>query len=135
MKEWGNMETLEEQREDILDFLSELEVEATQIFICYALDKLLLILGNIINKPHEEKYKVLKMDNQVFYSNIGRFNTGIKLIKFLGFETIRLESNKLAYKYTVPTLKGIHPLLLLAYDEIRTALAKNQADKLQDSTA
>ena len=62
-----------------------------------------MILGNIINKPLEDKFKVLKMDNQVFYSNIGRFSTGIKLIKYLGFEAIRLENNKLAYKYTVPT--------------------------------
>jgi hypothetical protein len=29
MSEWGNMEELEEQREDILDFISELEIEAT----------------------------------------------------------------------------------------------------------
>jgi hypothetical protein len=74
-----------------------LEVEVTQIFICYTLEKLIMILGNIINKPTEEKFKTLKMDNNVFYSNIGRFQTGIKLIKYLGFETVRLEDNKLAY--------------------------------------
>ncbi|CDW86596.1 UNKNOWN [Stylonychia lemnae] len=130
MQEWGNIEQLEDQREDILDFISELEIEATQIFICYTLEKMIMILGNIISKPSEEKYKVLKMDNQVFYSNIGRFSTGIKFIKYLGFETIRLENNKLAYKYSVPTVKGIHPMLLLCYDELRTALAKNQSEKL-----
>ena len=133
MKEWGNIEQLEDQREDILDFISELEIETTQIFICYTLEKMIMILGNIINKPNEEKYKILKMDNQVFYSNIGRFQTGIKFIKYLGFETIRLEDNKPAYKYTVPTLKGVHPMLLLCYDELRTALAKNQAEKLTES--
>jgi hypothetical protein len=89
-----------------------------------------MILGNIINKPTEEKFKTLKMDNNVFYSNIGRFQTGIKLIKYLGFETVRLEDNKLAYQYKVPTAKGIHPLLLLCYDELRVALAKNKGEKL-----
>ena len=130
MQDWGKIEDLEEQREDILDFISELEIEATPIFICYTLEKLITILGNIINKPLEEKYKILKMDNQVFYSNIGRFNTGIKLIKFLGFESTRLENNKLAYQYSVPTSKGVHPLLLLTYDELRVALARNQGERL-----
>eukprot|EP00347_Sterkiella_histriomuscorum_P017381 403349603 len=136
MKEWGSehmLEQLEEQREDILDFISELEIECSQIFIVYTLEKLVMILGNIINKPTEEKYQVLKMDNQVFYSNIGRFQTGIKFIKYLGFESLRLENNKLAYKYSISTQKGVHPLLLLAYDELRTALAKNQGGKLDQS--
>ena len=74
------------------------------------------------------------MDNQVFYSNIGRFATGIKFIKFIGFESIRLpDNNKLAYKYSVNTSKGIPPLMLLAYDELRIALAKNQSNKLSPS--
>ena len=45
------MDTIEEQREDILDLISELELEATPIFICYALEKLIAILGNIIKSP------------------------------------------------------------------------------------
>ncbi len=57
------MEELEDKREDILDLLSELEVEATQIFICYSLEKLVMIFKNIIQNPLDEKYKVLKMDN------------------------------------------------------------------------
>lgn len=131
MKDWGNIEQLEEQREDMLDFISELELEATPIFICYCFEKMITILGNIINNPNEEKYKTLKMDNNVFYSNIGRFQTAIKLFKFLGFETIRMENSKLAYKYSQPTVKGVHPLMLLTYDELRMALAKNIADKLE----
>jgi hypothetical protein len=120
MAQWGNMETLEDQREDVLDFISELELEATPIFICYTLDKLIMILGNIIKNPLEDKFKTLKMDNKVFYSNIGRFSAGIKFIKYLGFESIRLtEDNKLAYKYGINLSKGVHPLLLLAYDELR----------------
>ena len=129
---WGNVEELEDQREDLLDLISELELEATPIFICYTLDKLVMILKNIVQNPNEDKYKILKMDNQVFYSNIGRFSTGIKLIKFLGFVSIRLENNKLAYKYDVSTVKGVHPLLLLAYDELRTALAKAKSEKCED---
>lgn len=97
MEEWGDLDQLEEQLEDILDFISELEVEATPIFICYTLEKLIMILGNIINKPEEEKFKTLKMDNNVFYSNIGRFATGVKFIKYLGFESVRLTDGKLAY--------------------------------------
>ena len=89
-----------------------------------------MILGNIIKNPGEDKYKTLKMDNQVFYSNIGRFSTGIKFIEYLGFDSLRLESNKLAYKYGINTSKGVPPLLLLTYDELRTALAKNQSSKL-----
>lgn len=50
-------------REDLLDFISELELEATPIFIVYCLDKLITILGNIIKAPTEDKFKVLKMDN------------------------------------------------------------------------
>lgn len=63
MKDWGDVEELEDQREDVLDFISEFEIEATKIFICYSLEKMIMILGNIINKPTEDKYKVLKMDN------------------------------------------------------------------------
>jgi hypothetical protein len=54
------------------------------------------------------------------------------LIKFLGFESIRLENNKLAYQYKVPTVKGVHPMLLIAYDEIRTALARNKGQKIAE---
>lgn len=131
MLEWGSIDDLEEKREDVLDLISELEVEATQIFICYTVEKLIAILRNIIQNPQDDKYKILKMDNQTFYSNIGRFSIGIKLLKFLGFVSVRLDNNKLAYKYDVPTSKGIHPYLLLAYDELRTCLAKSKSDKLQ----
>lgn len=124
------MEELEEQREDILDLISELELEATPIFIGYCLDKLIKILGNIIKSPEEEKFKTLKMDNQVFYSNVGRYASAIKLLKMLGFTSVRLENNKLAYKYTLPTTKGLHPLIYLAHDELMTCLAKNQSDKI-----
>jgi len=64
---------LDEWREDLLDLISELEVEATDIFIMYALEKLVLIFRNILEKPDEEKYRIIKLDNKVFYSNIGRF--------------------------------------------------------------
>jgi hypothetical protein len=50
-------------REDILDRLSELELEATPIFFTYTVEKLITIFGNIINHPHEDKYKTLKMEN------------------------------------------------------------------------
>ena len=63
VSQWSNMDTIEEQREDILDLISELELEATPIFICYALEKLIAILGNIIKSPQEDKFKTLKMDN------------------------------------------------------------------------
>jgi len=130
--EWGNLEELEDKREDLLDLISELEIEATPLFIGYCLEKLVVILENIIKKPTEEKYKILKMENNVFYSNIGRFHTGIKLIKAIGFVSVRLENNKLAYKYDVPTAKDIHPLLQIAYDELRITLAKNKSDKLSN---
>ena len=74
------------------------------------------------------------MDNSVFYSNIGRFTSGIKLLKYLGFETIRLaDNNKLAYFYAEKISKDgdVHPLMQLAYDELKTKLAKlkqGQAD-------
>lgn len=73
--DWGNItiEELEDIREDILDRISELEAEATPIFATYSIEKLVVIIGNIIKNPHEEKFKCLKMENQVFYSNIGRF--------------------------------------------------------------
>jgi|LauGreDrversion4_2_1035121.scaffolds.fasta_scaffold573088_3 hypothetical protein len=66
------------------------------------------------------------MENQVFYSNIGRFSKGVELIKFIGFETKRLENNKLAYCYTGKVTKenDLHPVMQLAYDEVRTTLAK-----------
>jgi hypothetical protein len=65
VSEWGGLtiEQLEDYREDLLDLISELELEATPIFACYTFEKLSLILGNILKNPHEEKYKTLKMDN------------------------------------------------------------------------
>lgn len=124
MAEWGSisLEELEDLREDVLDRISELEAEATPVFSSYTLEKLVTIIGNILKNPHEDKYKTLKMENQVFYSNIGRFTTGIGFIKFLGFESIRLpENNKLAYKYTGLVGKDgdLHPLMQLAYDELK----------------
>lgn len=50
-------------REDILDRLSELELEATPIFFTYTVEKLIVIFSNIINNPFEDKYKNLKMEN------------------------------------------------------------------------
>ena len=47
----------------MLDVISELELEATPIFIGYSLEKLVMILGNIIKNPNEDKFKILKMDN------------------------------------------------------------------------
>ncbi len=72
-----DLDELEDIREDVLDRISELEAEATSIFAHYALEKLVMILGNILKNPHEDKFKTLKVENQVFYSNIGRFATGI----------------------------------------------------------
>ena len=114
VSEWGGLDIdqLEDIREDILDRISELEAEATSIFAHYALEKLVLIIGNILQHPTEDKYKTLKVENQVFYSNIGRFATGISFIKAIGFETRRLpETNKLAYFYAEPVGKDgdLHP--------------------------
>lgn len=114
-------------REDILDMISDLELEATAIFAHYSLEKFVVILGNILSHPHEDKYKTLKMDNNVFYSNVGRFTAGIKLLKFIGFEVRRLpENNKLAYTYAGRVSKegDFHPLMQIAYDELKIALAK-----------
>jgi PUB domain len=62
---WGQLsiEDLEDMREDILDRLSELELEATPIFFTYTVEKLITIFTNIINNPFEDKYKNLKMEN------------------------------------------------------------------------
>jgi hypothetical protein len=46
-------------------------------------------------------------------------------LKLLGFTTIRLENNKLAYKYDIPSTKGIHPIMEIIYDELRQTLANN----------
>ena len=49
----------------------------------------------------------------------------------LGFVTIRLENNKLAYKYDTIIVKGqLHPLFQIAYDELRVTLAKNKGQTL-----
>lgn len=117
-------------REDLLDHISDLVLEATPIFCHYTLEKLVGILGNILRHPAEAKYKTLKMENQVFYSNIGRFGTGIALLKHIGFETTRLlENNKLAYTYTgkVGREGDLHPIMQMAYDELKQELAKLKA--------
>jgi hypothetical protein len=101
-------------REDILDRLSELELEATPIFFTYTVEKLITIFVNIIKNPNEDKYKTLKIENQVFYSNIGRFVKGIAFLKSVGFETRRLpENNKLAYYYAGEISKDgdVHPVM------------------------
>ena len=113
-------------REDLLDKISELELETT-IFSQYTFEKLVVIIGNILKNPTEDKYKTLKMENQVFYSNIGRFGTGIALLKYIGFETKRLpENNKLAYFYTgaVSVDGDLHPLMQMAYDELKMTSAR-----------
>ena len=50
VSEWGGLDIdqLEDIREDILDRISELEAGATSIFAHYALEKLVLIIGNIL---------------------------------------------------------------------------------------
>ena len=65
MAAWGqiSIEDLEDMREDILDRLSDLELEATPIFFTYTVEKLIIIFTNIINNPFEDKYKNLKMEN------------------------------------------------------------------------
>jgi len=63
--DWGDLslEELEDLREDILDHISELEAEATSVFATYTIEKLVLIIGNILKHPLEDKFKTLKMDN------------------------------------------------------------------------
>ncbi|TNV80169.1 hypothetical protein FGO68_gene13586 [Halteria grandinella] len=126
--EWGDLsiEELEDMRENILDHIDALVAEATPVFCHYTLEKLVLIFGNIIKNPLEDKFKTLKMENQVFYSNIGRFLSGIKFLKFLGFETTRLDNNKLAYRYEGRVGKDgdLHPLMQMAWDELKQELAK-----------
>ena len=65
MAAWGqiSIEDLEDMREEILDRLSDLELEATPIFFTYTVEKLIIIFTNIINNPFEDKYKNLKMEN------------------------------------------------------------------------
>ena len=121
---------LEDKREDLLDIISELEIESN-IFVCYCLEKLVMIFKNILEKPTEEKFRTLKMENNVFYSNIGRFGNGITLLKFLGFVSVRLDNNKLAYQY--PGSPENDQLFQIAYDELRMALSKNKAGKFQIS--
>lgn len=53
---------LEDKREWVLDTLSELEVETNEFFK-YTIKKIRIILGNIIMKPEEEKFRTLKLAN------------------------------------------------------------------------
>jgi hypothetical protein len=39
-------------------------LEAGIICMGYTLEQLVVVIGNIVNKSQEEKYKILKMDNQ-----------------------------------------------------------------------
>jgi len=77
----------------LLDTLSELEVESN-LFYDSAIKKLWLIIGNIIKNPDEEKYKQIKLTNQVFNLNIGRFSNGMKLMKQLGFVPVIIPGDK-----------------------------------------
>jgi len=61
---------LSNQREDILDLISELNVE-TNTFYDTCIKKLWIILENIAKSPQEPKYKTLKFSNQVFNLNVG----------------------------------------------------------------
>ena len=63
----------------------------------------------------------------MFYSNMGRFISGIAFLKSVGFETRRLpENNKLAYFYAGQISKDgdVHPLMQMAYDELKMTLAR-----------
>lgn len=101
-------------------------MEATPLFFSSAVEKLILILGNIIEHPTEDKYKQIKAENKAFHSNLGRHKSCVQLLKFIGFMVSRLEDNKIAYIYKHPTGENIptHPLILITFDELRTSQAK-----------
>ena len=45
-------------------------------------------LSNIIEHPEEEKYRIIKQKNQVFYNSYGKYQSGRNLIELLGFELV-----------------------------------------------
>ena len=49
-----------------------------------ALKTLNTVLGNIVNKPDEEKYRTLRLDNPKIQEKIGRVAGAVDLLKALG---------------------------------------------------
>lgn len=46
------------------------------------------ILKNIIDHPEEEKYRSIKVKNPKFHNALGKYESAIHLLEFLGFELI-----------------------------------------------
>jgi hypothetical protein len=116
------MEQMEEERENILDFLSELECEcSTSLFFQYALEKLEVIFKNILKNPKEDKFKNIKQENKIFFSNVGRHQKAVEMMLYIGFNHFTIDKQNHQYKFTESTE---YPRFHLCYDEIRTALAK-----------
>eukprot|EP00924_Labyrinthula_sp_SR-Ha-C_P001660 augustus_masked-scaffold_18-processed-gene-5.7-mRNA-1 protein AED:0.36 eAED:0.44 QI:0/-1/0/1/-1/1/1/0/347 len=49
------------------------------------------ILLNVIQNPHEEKYRKLKTSNPAFQKRVGKFASGVMLLKLVGFEKKNIE--------------------------------------------
>ena len=81
-----------------------------------------MIIENIANKPKEEKFRTLKLSNQIFNLNIGRFTNGMKLMRMIGFipKTLPADKKKGTSEekcifYPHDTLTDI---FMIAFDEI-----------------
>eukprot|EP00359_Climacostomum_virens_P000712 CAMPEP_0204897166 /NCGR_PEP_ID=MMETSP1397-20131031/582_1 /ASSEMBLY_ACC=CAM_ASM_000891 /TAXON_ID=49980 /ORGANISM="Climacostomum Climacostomum virens, Strain Stock W-24" /LENGTH=351 /DNA_ID=CAMNT_0052064881 /DNA_START=562 /DNA_END=1617 /DNA_ORIENTATION=+ len=56
-----------------------------------------VILENVIKNPTEEKFRKIKLQNQKFHREVGKFPSSIDFFEVMGFQRVRLEEECLVY--------------------------------------
>ncbi|KAK7389372.1 hypothetical protein VNO78_24338 [Psophocarpus tetragonolobus] len=51
-----------------------------------AFQTLIIYVGNVAKNPKEEKYRKIRLSNQLFQDRIGRLNGGVEFLELCGFE-------------------------------------------------
>lgn len=47
-----------------------------------------VIISNILNNPQEDKYRIIKKNNQKFLNAFGNYEAGANLLETIGFELV-----------------------------------------------
>ena len=70
---------------EVLDLVRSLRAEAGPDFDA-ALSTAATLLENILEHPAEEKYRTVRKSNAAFQRRLGRFPSGLALLRAVGFE-------------------------------------------------
>eukprot|EP00743_Colponemidia_sp_Colp-15_P005445 GILK01005854.1.p1 GENE.GILK01005854.1~~GILK01005854.1.p1 ORF type:complete len:632 (-),score=100.75 GILK01005854.1:118-1968(-) len=115
---------VESAREDLLDALSELQVNTDTDSAAHqvALERLGDILDNLLQYPQEKKFQRLRLDNAVFHQGVARHSGGLQFLRALSFDQKDKDGKQFVQ------LRAVHlPLLTIA----RTLLLEHDKARVQ----